>query len=379
MPRTHATICGAPKAIAIPRIAPIHQPQDMRFAIAMAPSAITRMTAIGVSQARMLVCRAVAPVMNGELCASAGIGEEPTSNAARAHQGSVERIDAKRMAASLRLAHAARARGHTRRGLPAPRLELLPLRGTRGSEAEAVHDKGVVVLLLALLVGPVVGSHPRLDDELIALARIAGDRLTQRPERDEPQAGDDLARGTLFALAGVVVAHQAEARVAGLVLGCRFRVAGEIADRGQREAVHRDGSLLPSVGPGGSAVSLFTRPMIGIAIRRVFVQKCSTGCAGVARSGPCSCMVAARDSQQGVAAMSLAHTRSDATVEECLDELNDIIMGLQSYPPTVLAVALRVHLSTLLQALLEGQLCSREDVRDFVRELERDALQYDED
>jgi hypothetical protein len=77
--------------------------------------------------------------------------------------------------------------------------------------------------------------------------------------------------------------------------------------------------------------------------------------------------------------MSLAHTRSDATVEECLDELNDIIMGLQPYAPTVLAVALRVHLATLLQALLEGELCSREDVRDFVRELERDALQYDED
>src|SRR5438309_519308 len=159
--------------------------------------------------------------------------------------------------------------------------------------------------------------------------------------------------------AGVVVAHQAKARVAAVVLGRQFRVAGEIADRGQREAVHHDGSLLPSVGPGGSAVSLFTRPMIGIAIRRVFVQKCSTGCAGVARSGPRSCMVAARDSQEGVAAMSLAHTRSDATVEECLDELNDIIMGLQSYPPTVLAVDLRVHLATLLQALLEPQPCSR--------------------
>src|SRR6266480_4254059 len=206
MPRIHATICGAPKAIAIPRIAPMHQPQDMRFAIAMAPSAITRMTAIGVSQARMLVCRAVAPVMNGELCASAG--------------------------------------GHARHGLPAPRLELLPFGGTRGSEAEAVHDKGVVVLLLALLVGPVVGAHPRLDDELIALARIPGDRLTQRPERDEPQAGDDLARGALFAaLAGVVVAYEAEARVTAVVLGRHFRVAGEIADRSQREAVHRGCSL----------------------------------------------------------------------------------------------------------------------------------------
>ena len=68
MPRTQVTICGAPKAIAIPKIAPRHQPQEIRFAIAMAPSTMTRMTAIGVSQARMLVCRAVAPVRNGEAC-----------------------------------------------------------------------------------------------------------------------------------------------------------------------------------------------------------------------------------------------------------------------------------------------------------------------
>jgi hypothetical protein len=77
--------------------------------------------------------------------------------------------------------------------------------------------------------------------------------------------------------------------------------------------------------------------------------------------------------------MSLADTRSDGTVEECLDELNDLMAGLQRYPPTVLAVAMRVHLGTLLQALCEAQLCTREEVRDFVRELERDALQYDED
>ena len=44
----------------------------------------------------------------------------------------------------------------------------------------------------------------------------------------------------------------------------------------------------------------------------------------------------------------------------------------------VLAVALRVHLESLLQALLEGKVCTREEVRDFVKELERDALQYDE-
>lgn len=73
--------------------------------------------------------------------------------------------------------------------------------------------------------------------------------------------------------------------------------------------------------------------------------------------------------------MSLADARSEATVEECLDELNDFILGLDRFAPTVLAVALRVHLASLLQALLEGDLCTREDLRDFVRELERDALQ----
>jgi hypothetical protein len=71
--------------------------------------------------------------------------------------------------------------------------------------------------------------------------------------------------------------------------------------------------------------------------------------------------------------------RSEGTVEECLDELNDLLAGLQHYTPTVLAVALRVHLETLLQALLEGKVCTREEVRDFVKELERDALQYDEE
>jgi hypothetical protein len=70
MPRTHVTICGAPNPMAIPKIAPIHHPQDIRFAIAMPPSTITRMMATGVSHARMLDCSAVAPVMKGEVCAT---------------------------------------------------------------------------------------------------------------------------------------------------------------------------------------------------------------------------------------------------------------------------------------------------------------------
>jgi hypothetical protein len=71
--------------------------------------------------------------------------------------------------------------------------------------------------------------------------------------------------------------------------------------------------------------------------------------------------------------------RDDGSVEECLDELDDFVAGLRDYSPTVLAVALRVHLEGLLRALLEGKMCTPEEVRDFVRELERDALQYEAD
>ena len=76
--------------------------------------------------------------------------------------------------------------------------------------------------------------------------------------------------------------------------------------------------------------------------------------------------------------MPFMDSARDDGVEECLDELNDFVAGLQ-HSPTVLAVAMRVHLEGLLHALLEGRLCTREEVRDFVRELERDALQYEAD
>jgi hypothetical protein len=72
-------------------------------------------------------------------------------------------------------------------------------------------------------------------------------------------------------------------------------------------------------------------------------------------------------------------TQVDRSVEECVDELNDFVAGLQHYSPKVLAVALRVHVEGLLRALLEVKLCTPEEVRDFVRELERDVLQYEVD
>jgi hypothetical protein len=67
IPRTQVTICGAPKAIAIPITAPIAQPHDIRFAIAMPPRTITKMIATGVNQAKMFDWREVAPVRKGEV------------------------------------------------------------------------------------------------------------------------------------------------------------------------------------------------------------------------------------------------------------------------------------------------------------------------
>jgi hypothetical protein len=38
------------------------------------------------------------------------------------------------------------------------------------------------------------------------------------------------------------------------------------------------------------------------------------------------------------------------------------------------AMALRIHLSALLRAMVDDQLCSRQEVRDFVLALEQEAI-----
>ena len=54
-----------------------------RLAIAMAPSTMTKMIATGMSQARILVWSAVAPVVKGEACARASPGKTRTGKARR--------------------------------------------------------------------------------------------------------------------------------------------------------------------------------------------------------------------------------------------------------------------------------------------------------
>src|ERR1700722_17447624 len=74
--------------------------------------------------------------------------------------------------------------------LLAPRRQLFALDLAGRTEAKGIDDERVVVLLFTLLVRPIVGTNVGLKNELIALARIFGDRLAERLECHEPEAGD---------------------------------------------------------------------------------------------------------------------------------------------------------------------------------------------
>lgn len=69
----------------------------------------------------------------------------------------------------------------------------------------------------------------------------------------------------------------------------------------------------------------------------------------------------------------------NATLEQCVDEIDGCIDTLGRYSETVLAFALRVHLTALLRAMLERQVCSQQELRQFLLELEHEALGVDED
>ena len=60
----------------------------------------------------------------------------------------------------------------------APRRKFFALDLPRRTEAEGIDDEGVLVLFLTILVGSVIGTQVRLNDELVSLAGILRDRLT---------------------------------------------------------------------------------------------------------------------------------------------------------------------------------------------------------
>ena len=64
----------------------------------------------------------------------------------------------------------------------------------------------------------------------------------------------------------------------------------------------------------------------------------------------------------------------DAVVEECIEELDELVMSLDRYPPAAVAVALSTYLEGLLGALLDERQCTAEEVRELLREIESGVL-----
>src|SRR2546421_12721114 len=67
-------------------------------------------------------------------------------------------------------------------------------------------------------------------------------------------------------------------------------------------------------------------------------------------------------------------TPEDGAIEECLDELNECVASLARHPPTVLAVALRGHLESLLRGLLQRGLGTREGLHQILEQLVQQEL-----
>jgi hypothetical protein len=60
----------------------------------------------------------------------------------------------------------------------------------------------------------------------------------------------------------------------------------------------------------------------------------------------------------------------DAVVEECIEELDELVMTLDRYPPAAVAVAMGTCLEGLLGALLDERRCTVDEVRELLREIE---------
>ena len=74
--------------------------------------------------------------------------------------------------------------------------------------------------------------------------------------------------------------------------------------------------------------------------------------------------------------MSLIEQSNDElVVEECIQELDELVMSLDRYPPAAVAVAMSTYLEGLLGALLDEERCTAADVRELLREIETGVLE----
>ena len=65
----------------------------------------------------------------------------------------------------------------------------------------------------------------------------------------------------------------------------------------------------------------------------------------------------------------------DTLVEECLQELEELFMSLDRYPPAAVAVAMATYLEGLLGALLDEGRCTEQEVRQLLREVESGVIE----
>ena len=70
----------------------------------------------------------------------------------------------------------------------------------------------------------------------------------------------------------------------------------------------------------------------------------------------------------------IEHSADDTILEECIEELDELVMSLDRFPPTAVAVAMGTYLESLLGALLDERQCTADDVRELLREIESGAL-----
>lgn len=74
----------------------------------------------------------------------------------------------------------------------------------------------------------------------------------------------------------------------------------------------------------------------------------------------------------------MSEITSEASFERCADELNDFVGTLEGYSHTILAFALRVQLSAMLQALMSQDVWSQAEVAAFLQDLTNETLEQDE-
>lgn len=68
-------------------------------------------------------------------------------------------------------------------------------------------------------------------------------------------------------------------------------------------------------------------------------------------------------------------SNDEAVVEECIGELEDLVLALDRYPPAAVAVAIATYLEGLLGALLDERQCTADEVRELLREIESGVLE----